>query len=117
MSTKPGAQPGILTLSIQDKSALYMAYMPYIKNGGLFIPTKKEYTLGDEVFILLTLMEGQERLPVAGKVVWLTPSGAQNKRQQGIGVQFSDQDNGDTQRKIETYLAGAMSGDRSTHTM
>lgn len=117
MATKGGAQPGILTLSIKDKSALYVAYMGFVKNGGLFIPTNKAYRLGDEVFILLTLMEGNERLPVAGKVVWVTPQGAQNKRQQGIGVQFSDQDNGETQRKIETYLAGALGGDRSTHTM
>lgn len=117
MAMKGGAQPGILTLSIKDKSALYVAYMGFVKNGGLFIPTNKAYRLGDEVFILLTLMEGNERLPVAGKVVWLTPQGAQNKRQQGIGVQFSDQDNGETQRKIETYLAGALGGERSTHTM
>lgn len=119
MSTSPrgGGQPGILTLNIKDKSALYVAYMPFIKNGGLFIPTEKAYKLGDEVFILLTLMDSAERLPVAGKVVWVTPKGAQNKRQQGIGVQFSAQDSGDTQRKIEASLAGALGADRPTHTM
>ena len=112
-----GAQPGILTLNIKDKSALYVAYMPFIKNGGLFIPTNKEYRLGDEVFILLTLMESPERLPVAGKVVWITPKGAQGKRTQGIGVQFSNQDQGATQKKIEGLLAGALGADRPTHTM
>ena len=119
MSARPpgSGQPGILTLSIKDKSALFQSYMPYVKNGGLFIPTSKDYRLGDEVFILLTLMEDNERLPVAGKVVWVTPPGAQGKRQQGIGVQFSTQDNGATQRKIETYLAGMQSDDRATHTM
>ncbi|MGH8456121.1 MAG: PilZ domain-containing protein [Stenotrophobium sp.] len=120
MSTpaRPGsAQPGILTLNIKDKSALYVAYMPFIKNGGLFIPTDKGYKLGDEVFILLTLMDNPERLPVAGKVVWLTPRQAQGKRQQGIGVQFSSQDGGNTQKKIESSLAGALGADRPTHTM
>jgi len=119
MSTPPraGGQPGILTLNIKDKSALYVAYMPFIRNGGLFIPTEKSYKLGDEVFILLTLMDSAERLPVAGKVVWVTPRGAQNKRQQGIGVQFSSQDAGATQKKIETSLAGALGADRPTHTM
>jgi type IV pilus assembly protein PilZ len=112
-----GAQPGILTLNIKDKSALYVAYMPFVKNGGLFFPTNKEYRLGDEVFILLTLMENPERLPVAGKVVWLTPKGAQGKRLQGIGVQFSPQDGGATQKKIEAQLAGALNADRPTHTM
>ena len=118
MSTmgRPGTAPGMLTLNIKDKSALYASYMPFIKNGGLFIPTNKQYRLGDEVFLLLTLMEGAERLPVAGKVVWLTPRGAQGKRQQGIGVQFSSQDGGETQKKIDVYLAGVVA-DRPTHTM
>ncbi|MBT8122206.1 MAG: PilZ domain-containing protein, partial [Gammaproteobacteria bacterium] len=69
-----GASPrqGILSLTIKDKSALYAAYMPFIKGGGLFIPTKKEYELGDEVFMLLTLMDDTEKIPVAGKIVWIT---------------------------------------------
>lgn len=108
---------GILSLTIKDKNALYAAYMPYVQNGGLFIPTNKSYKLGDEVFMLLTLMEETEKLPVAGKVVWVTPKGAQNNRPAGIGVQFSDQDNGAARNKIETYLAGALKSDRPTHTM
>ena len=115
--TRPGTQPGILTLNLKDKSALYVSYMPVIKNGVLFIPTGKEYRLGDEVFILLTLLDNAERLPVAGKVVWVTPKAAQGKRVQGIGVQFSAQDGGVTQKKIEAILAGALGADRPTHTL
>lgn len=110
-------QTSILTLQIKDRSALYVAYMPFLKNGGLFIPTSRDYRLGDDIFILLTLMENPERLPVAGKVVWVTPKGAQNKRVQGIGVQFSAQDGGATQKKIEGLLAGALGAERPTHTM
>jgi type IV pilus assembly protein PilZ len=113
----PGARQGILSLSIKDKNALYAAYMQYVKNGGLFIPTNKQYELGDEVFMLLTLMEESERIPVAGKVVWITPMGSEGNRAAGIGVQFSDQDGGIARNKIETYLAGALSTDRPTHTM
>ncbi|MCU0766253.1 MAG: PilZ domain-containing protein [Gammaproteobacteria bacterium] len=107
----------ILTLTIKDKNALYAAYMPFIKNGGLFIPTSRKYQLGDEVFMLLTLMEDQERIPVAGKVIWITPIGAEGNRQAGIGVQFSDQDNGQTRGRIETFLGGALKAERPTHTM
>jgi len=110
-------QGGILSLTIKDKSSLYTAFMPFIKNGGLFIPTNKKYNIGDEVFMLLMLMEETEKLPVAGKVVWVTPVGAQGNRIAGIGVQFSDQDNGSVRNKIETYLAGALKSDRPTHTM
>jgi len=108
---------GILSLTIKDKSALYAAYMPFVKNGGLFIPTPKSYLVGDEVFMLLTLMEESEKIPIAGKIVWITPIGAQGNRASGIGVQFSDQDQGTARNKIETYLAGALKADRPTHTM
>ncbi len=116
MEPKRGARNGILSLAIKDKAVLYAAYMPFVRNGGLFIPTQKDYELGDEVFMLLNLMDEPEKIPVAGKVVWLTPQGAQGARAAGIGVQFNDQD--DVARsKIETYLAGALHSDRQTHTM
>ena len=112
----PGPRNGILSLTIKDKSVLYAAYMPFVKHGGLSIPTNKSYRLGDEVFMLLNLMEEPEKIPVAGKVIWVTPKGAQGNRAAGIGVQFSDQDN-TARSKIETYLAGALQSDRPTHTM
>jgi type IV pilus assembly protein PilZ len=65
-------KPGLLTLTIKDKSALYLAYMPFVKNGGLFIPTNSNYRLGDEVFMLLNLMGEDEKLPVAGRVIWVS---------------------------------------------
>lgn len=111
------AQQGILSLSIKDKNALFAAYMPFVVNGGLFIPTNRSYQIGDEVFMLLTLMEETERLPVAGKIIWITPKGAEGYRANGVGVQFSDQDGGLARNKIETYLAGALQSDRPTHTM
>ncbi len=108
---------GILNLNIKDKPALYAAYMPFVKNGGLFIPTPKKFKLGDEVFMLLTVMDDKERMPIAGKIIWITPQGAQGNKAQGIGVQFSEQDNGATRNKIEGFLAGALQADKSTHTM
>ena len=77
----------------------------------------KQYSLGDEVFMLLSLMDDKERLPVAGKIIWVTPPGAQSNKAAGIGVQFSTQDNGNTRNKIEGFLAGALQADRPTHTM
>jgi type IV pilus assembly protein PilZ len=111
-----GARSGILSLTIKDKAVLYAAYMPFVSRGGMFIPTNKSYKLGDEVFMLLSLMDEAEKIPVAGKVVWVTPKGAQGNRAAGIGVQFSDQDN-TAVNKIETYLAGMLSSDKPTHTM
>ena len=112
----PGGRSGILSLSIKDKAALYAAYMPFIGNGGLFVATEKAYQLGEEIFLLLSIMDEPEKIPVAGRVVWITPRGAQGNRSAGIGVQFSDQD--DTARRtIENHLAGSLQSDRPTHTM
>ena len=109
-------QQSVLALTIQDKSVLYGAYMSFLKNGGLFVPTARSYRLGDEVFLLLTLMDEPEKLLVGGRVVWITQEGAQGNRQAGIGIEFSDEDASIT-AKIENYLAGSLTSDRVTHTL
>ena len=112
------ARQGILSLVVKDKPALYGAYMPFVKNGGVFVPTPKRYFLGDEVFVLLTLPDSGERLPVAGKVIWVTPAGAQGNRTAGIGVQLAEGNEGEAIRnKIETLLAGSLGADKPTQTM
>jgi len=111
-------RPGVLSLSIKEKSALFAAYMPFIKGGGLFIPTNKSYKMGEEVFMLLTLMEDSSKLPVSGKVVWVTPVGAHGGRTQGVGVQFAFNESGKAaQNKIEGLLGGSLKSVRPTHTM
>ncbi len=111
-------RPSVLSLNINSKSALYAAYMPHLKNGGIFIPTNRHYQLGDEVFMLLSLMEDPTKLPIAGKVVWITPTGAQNSKAQGIGVLFNNDESGvEARRKIEGLLAGVMHSSRATHTI
>ncbi len=111
-------RPGVLSLSIKEKSALFAAYMPFVKGGGLFIPTNKSYKMGEEVFMLLTLLEEPAKLPVSGKVVWVTPAGAHGGRTQGVGVQFAFNESGKAaQNKIEGLLGGSLKSVRPTHTM
>lgn len=113
-----GPRPSVLSLNISSKSALYASYMPLLRNGGIFIPTARHYALGDEVFMLLSLMEDPAKLPIAGAVVWITPVGAQNSKAQGIGVQFKSDESGvDARRKIEVLLGGVMQSSRPTHTI
>lgn len=109
---------GVLSLSIKEKAGLFAAYMPFVKGGGIFIPTAKAYSIGDEVFMLLQLMEDPARIAVSGKVSWITPPGSHGNRTQGVGVQFSDNEAGTQARlKIETLLGGALQSNRTTHTM
>jgi type IV pilus assembly protein PilZ len=106
----------MLQLTIKDKGLLYSNYMPFIEKGGMFIATPKKYNLGDEVFILLTLMDEPERIPVSGKVVWITPQGSQGNRPAGIGIQFTMKDE-TARHKIEKILTGSLDSDRANHTM
>ena len=111
-------RPGVLSLSIKEKSALFAAFMPFVKGGGLFIPTNKNYKMGEEVFMLLTLMDDPSKIPVSGKVVWVTPSGAHGGRTQGVGVQFAANESGKAaHNKIEGWLGGSLKSSRPTHTM
>jgi len=108
---------GMLNLNIKDKHALYLYYMPFIKNGGLFVPTPKKFDLGDDVFLLLTLPNDTERYPVAGKVVWMAPRIAIGHREPGIGMQFHGVEAQGVLRKIESLLGGALNAERPTVTM
>jgi type IV pilus assembly protein PilZ len=99
------ARQAILPLTIKDKLALYSAYMPAIRGGGLFIPTSQTFRLGDEIFLLL-------------HVVWVTPQGAQSGGVAGVGIQFNDTPDGEAARaKIENVLGAMLNSDRPTHTM
>jgi type IV pilus assembly protein PilZ len=110
-------KPGVLSLAIKEKVALYAAYMSYIKGGGLFIPTNKPFKIGEEVFMLLSLIDDPMKLKVVGHVVWVTPS-PQSGRPQGVGVQFSEKDGGlEARTKIENLLGSALKSSRPTHTM
>lgn len=112
------ARQGIISLKIKDAATLYNAYMPFLKNGGLFAATAQSYSLGDEVVLLVTLAEETERLSVVGKVVWISPVGGQGNRTAGIGIHFNESGDAEAARsRIENILAGTLSSERPTQTM
>jgi type IV pilus assembly protein PilZ len=112
-----GARPSVLSLSIKEKAALYAAYMPYLKNGGIFVPTTRSYQLGDDVYLILTLLDDPTKVPVAGKVVWISPAAGGSKTP-GIGVHFPSDESGQTARKrIEDALGANLKSARPTHTL
>ena len=127
MSTTPSAnpsaasthaRPSVVQLAIKEKAALYAAYIPLFKEGGVFIPTTREYQLGADVYVLLTLPEDTQRYPVAGKVAWVTPARAAGNRTQGVGVRFpSDEKSRLLKIKIEEILGAHLASDRPTQTI
>jgi type IV pilus assembly protein PilZ len=108
----------VLSINIREKAALYAAYMPFLTGGGLFIPTSRQYALGEEVFMLLSLMDNPQRIAVQGNVVWVASNGVQANLTQGIGVQFTRDDTGVAARAtIEKILGETLASNRPTHTM
>ena len=114
-SSKP--RNSVISIAIKDKQALYMSYMPFITNGGLFVPTRKDYALGDEMFLLVKIMDEIEPVHISGKIVWISPPGALGNRPRGVGVQFGGEDAKATKNLIESKLGASISLTRATHTM
>jgi type IV pilus assembly protein PilZ len=115
-STSP--RPSVIQLAIKEKAALYAAYIPLFADGGVFIPTTRDYKLGDDVYVLLSLPDDPQRYPVAGKVAWVTPARAAANRTQGVGVRFpSDEKSKHLKIKIEEILGGHLASERPTQTI
>jgi type IV pilus assembly protein PilZ len=121
MSTLPPAsapRPSVIQLAIKEKAALYAAYIPLFTEGGVFIPSARDYKLGDDIYVLLTLPDDIQRYPVAGKVAWVTPARASGNRTQGVGVRFpNDEKSRLLKIKIEEILGAHLASDRPTQTI
>ena len=123
MSTSPvptpaSPRPSVIQLSIKEKAALYAAYIPLFTEGGIFIPSSRDYRIGDDVYVLLSLPDDPQRYPVAGKVAWVTPAKAQGGRTQGVGIRFpADEKSKLLKLKIEEILGTSLGSDRPTQTI
>jgi type IV pilus assembly protein PilZ len=77
-----------LSYVINDILELNLSYMPFIKDGGLFIPTTETFSLGDHTVVTLQLPQKKDVIRIEGKVVWITPKNALHHVTPGVGVQF-----------------------------
>jgi type IV pilus assembly protein PilZ len=113
-----GVRPSVIQLVFREKGALYAAYIPIFADGGLFVPTTRDYRLGDDIYLLLTLPEDPQRYPVAGKVGWITPANASGGRTQGVGVRFpGDEKTRVLKVKIEEMLGTSIQSSKPTQTI
>ena len=112
------SRPAVIQLVFREKGALYAAYMPMLTEGGLFVPTNRDYRLGDDIYLLMSLPEDPQRFPVAGKVAWITPANASGGRTQGVGVRFpNDEKTRQLKIKIEEVLGTTISSSKPTQTL
>ncbi len=117
-ATGASARPSVIQLVFREKGALYAAYIPLFTEGGLFVPTTREYKLGEDIYLLLSLPDDPQRFPVAGKVSWITPLNASGGRTQGVGVRFPNDDKSrQLKAKIEEILGTSIQSSKPTQTI
>ncbi len=97
-------EPHVLMYEIKDPLELNLSYMPFVKQGGLFIPTVETLSLGDRVMVELALPDKKEPLKFLGKVIWITPKNALHHVLPGVGVQFSGTNAEAIRNEIEAHL-------------
>ncbi len=90
--------------------------MPFLINGGIFIASNHKFELNQEVFLLIKVLNEPEKIPVAGKVVWLSQQSKLSSRVAGIGVEFTDADS-QAKNLLEKHLAGELNERKFSHTI
>ena len=111
-------RPSVIQLVFRERGALYAAYMPMFSEGGIFVPTTRDYKLGEDIYLLLSLPDDPQRYPVAGKVGWITPANASGGRTQGVGVRFpADEKSRALRARIEEALGTSISSVKPTQTI
>lgn len=98
------ADEQVIQYVIKDAIECNLSYMPFINEGGFFIPTMNTYALGDRVVLDLLLPGKTENLRIEGKVVWITPRNALHHVLPGIGIQFVGANTKSVRAQIEAQL-------------
>jgi len=101
-------QDEILSYIITDPVELNLSYMPFITEGGLFIPTDNHFLLGDRVLVDLQLPGKKESLRIEGKVIWITPKNALHHVLPGVGIQFVGSNTQTIRSQVESHLDKSM---------
>jgi type IV pilus assembly protein PilZ len=108
----------LLHFAIRTRSALYDAWMPLLRGGGLFVPTDQMHPLGQEVLIFLTVWDSPNKIPLHGHVAYINFPHCTGNRPQGLGIQLVDSEaSRELRKKVEGALAGATHSSRPTHTL
>lgn len=107
---------GLLQVNITDRAMLQASYMPYINGGALFISTKQPVKMGEEVFVLATLPNQSQKIPLTGKVVWISYKQT-GMKPQGFAIQLAGEKGIYYKNEAEKLLAGSMSADLPSFTM
>lgn len=89
--------------TFSDLLSLKRAFMPFVVEGGIFIPTQNDYQLGELIKATITLPESKHDYTFTGEIIWISPKSFQNHT--GIGITC----NGDEGHAFEKAVIEALS--------
>lgn len=113
---QPPRMGGLLQANICDRASLQASYMPFIQGGALFIPSKQNVEMGEEVFVLATIPNQTQKIPLTGKVVWISFKQS-GMKPQGFAIQLTGEKGSYYRMEAEKFLAGSMLSDLPSFTM
>ncbi len=111
--------PGkMISISLKDKPTVYYSYMPFFAHGGFFVPTSDPFKMGDEVLLMVDLLDHPDKFILRTHVAWINQNRTSNGQSQGIGLAFGDDETAIKCRMyVEEQLPGLLHTDRATYTM
>ena len=77
--------PGFYSLVLEDPESVQGAWLPFLQPGGLFVATRREHVLGEEV-VLLVQLPGGAKHSVSGHVAWISAENLSRMRRRGAGI-------------------------------
>lgn len=97
-------QPHLANLKLKPED-LNKAYLPFIKGGGLFIPSNEQnFQMDEEIFLKVDLEGAAEPFRLVGKVAWISTHTDGKEYPRGIGVQFQDEEGKRLNMEIKSLL-------------
>lgn len=113
---QPPRPGGIVNFPIRELASLQACYMPFVLGGGLFIPSNRPTNLGDDVFVVTSLPESSERIPLTGKVIWIS-NRSSSAHPAGFAIQLLGDEGKKFKDAAEKLLTGLLNSERPTFTI
>lgn len=111
------SRASLLQFSPKDANTLYAHYIKKFTYGGIFVPTARDFDMGAEVIVALTLPQRPELFALGGRVAWITPAKAPYGRSQGVGIAFDDDEKSKAVREaVAGILGDLLQSGRGTQT-
>jgi len=93
-----------ITATIANLEQLKSAYLPFLVNGGVLVPSEADHEIGNDVLVELNLFCCNEPLDFSGKIVWTSPSNMHTEAMLGTGIEFSDEQAKALCKQFEIFL-------------